>query len=231
MRRTTPHYGIQGPDALLLFFALLSLGLVALAALRSLRYFSPILLLLGATGIFILSSVSSYPYRSNLRDHILKLSPRGGSDTVLDVGTGRGLLAIGLAKLGCFAVGIDIWSSSDLVRNNPARALLNAQLEKVEIPLVTADALEMPFRERSFDLVVCCDMIHNIHSRRKAKKLISEIHRVLREGGKVVIADLNPFLGPFWTLSRWRDEVKKVGFEKIETGGFLLTTLISGEKS
>ncbi len=230
MRRAVPDYGVQGPDALFLHAVLLWSGVFGLALLRSFRYFFVFLTLVGGVGVFILLLVSSYSYRTALRDHILKLHPLVNSPAVLDIGTGRGLLAIGFAKSGCYAVAVDIWASRDLLRNHPQHFLLNRKLEGAEVPLLTADCLGLPLREGSFDLVVCCDMIHNIHRGQRMRKALSEMQGVLRDKGKVVIADLNPFLGPGWAKGRWIEELRKVGFQKISLRRFRLTAVLSGEK-
>lgn len=230
MRRSVPDYGVQGPDALFLHAVLLSSGVFGLALLRSFRYFFVFLTLVGGAGVFILLVVSSYSYRTALRDHILELHPLVDSPAVLDIGTGRGLLAIGFAKSGCYAVGVDIWASRDLLRNHPLHFLLNARLEGVEVPLLTADCLRLPLREGSFDVVVCCDTIHNIHRGQRMRKALSEMQGVLREKGKVIIADLNPFLGPGWAKGWWIEELRKAGFQKISLRRFRLTAVLSAEK-
>ena len=55
------------------------------------------------------------------RDRMLAMIPWKGDETVLDVGTGRGLLMIGAAKRLSTgqALGIDIWSAKDLSGNCP----------------------------------------------------------------------------------------------------------------
>jgi arsenite methyltransferase len=64
------------------------------------------------------------------RDRILAMVDWKGDESVLDVGTGRGLLMIGAAKKLTTgkAAGIDIWSTKDLSGNAMERTLPNADL-------------------------------------------------------------------------------------------------------
>jgi hypothetical protein len=64
-----------------------------------------------------------------LRDRLLALAGFQGHETVLDVGTGRGLLMIAAARMlpNGKSVGIDIWSQEDMKDNNPKDTLRNAE--------------------------------------------------------------------------------------------------------
>src|SRR5512141_1825643 len=83
------------------------------------------------------------------RDRMLAMIPWTGAENVLDVGTGRGLLAIGAARklTTGHVVGIDIWNSADLTGNTADAFLANAEAEGVaeRIEVRTADARRMPF--------------------------------------------------------------------------------------
>ena len=68
-----------------------------------------------------------------IRDVLLDSIPWRGSESVLDVGCGRGLLLIGAAKrlpLGS-AVGIDKWVGGALTGNGAEAVLRNAEVEDV----------------------------------------------------------------------------------------------------
>ena len=57
------------------------------------------------------------------RDRMLALHIWSGSEQVLDIGTGRGLLLVGAAKrlTTGYATGIDIWNKEDLSGNSAQR--------------------------------------------------------------------------------------------------------------
>src|SRR5580704_822724 len=67
------------------------------------------------------------------RDRILAKVAWTGTENVLDVGTGRGLLLIGAAKqlTTGHATGIDIWNAEDLSGNGPEALKANIALEGV----------------------------------------------------------------------------------------------------
>jgi arsenite methyltransferase len=89
------------------------------------------------------------------------------------------------------AVGLDRWRAIDQSGNNATTARSNAQLEAVadRVDLVTADMTAMPFPNASFDVVVSALAIHNIAGPSGRHATIDEALRVLRPGGRLLIAD------------------------------------------
>src|SRR5439155_15635483 len=86
----------------------------------------------------------------------------------------------------------DIWQTEDLAGNRPEATLANAQLEGVadRIEVKTADMRQLPFPDRSFDVVVSCAAIHNLYAAPDRDQAIREIARVLKPGGQALIADI-----------------------------------------
>jgi SAM-dependent methyltransferase len=127
------------------------------------------------------------------RDRMLAMIPWTGAENVLDVGTGRGLLAIGAAKRLTTGrvVGIDIWNAADLTGNTADSFLANAELEGVaeRVEVRNADARRMPFPVGSFDVVLSNVCLHNIPDARGRADACREIGRVLRPGGVALISD------------------------------------------
>lgn len=117
-----------------------------------------------------------------------------GDEQVLDLGCGRGavlLMAAALLPEGK-ATGVDIWRTADQSGNASSVTRQNAELEGVagRIELRTADMRELPFAANSFDLVLSSVAIHNIPQREGRDQAIAEAARVLKPGGRLLIADI-----------------------------------------
>ena len=105
----------------------------------------------------------------------------------LDVGTGTGEIAFHVARkagAGSEVYGVDI---------TPRMLELAEQKEKgldlpVKIRWEVGDALDLSFEDGTFDLVTSGYMLRNVTDIQKA---VSEMHRVLRPGGRVVVAELS----------------------------------------
>ncbi|HEV3139479.1 MAG TPA: class I SAM-dependent methyltransferase, partial [Vicinamibacterales bacterium] len=92
------------------------------------------------------------------RDRLLDYVALSGSERVLDVGCGRGLLLVGAAKrlTTGSATGVDIWQAEDLSGNAADVPLRNAAIEGVadRVSVRTADMRALPFDAGAFDVVV-----------------------------------------------------------------------------
>jgi ubiquinone/menaquinone biosynthesis C-methylase UbiE len=126
---------------------------------------------------------------------LLTTLPWRGDEQILDLGCGRGAILLMAAE--CVprgrAVGIDIWSSKDQSGNAMDVTVSNAAAEGVadRIELKTADMRELPFADDSFDVVVSNVAIHNISDADGRDRAIDEAWRVLRPGGRLLIADIS----------------------------------------
>ena len=134
--------------------------------------------------------------KRRIRDFILNQVQWRGNETVLDIGTGRGLLMIGAAKrlITGKAIGIDIWSAKDLSGNTQQNALKNIAFEGVQdrTELRNQDARKLEFPDQSIDVVLSLFCIHNIEDKADQTEALIEIIRVLKPSGKVIIGEWMP---------------------------------------
>jgi arsenite methyltransferase len=116
-----------------------------------------------------------------------------GDERVLDLGCGRGAVLLTAAKFVPTGqvVGVDIWRA-DQTGNSVDATWANAEAEGVagRVELHTRDMTDLAFPDESFDLVVSNLAIHNLPGNHARRSAIDEAVRVLRPGGRVVIADL-----------------------------------------
>jgi ubiquinone/menaquinone biosynthesis C-methylase UbiE len=87
---------------------------------------------------------------------------------------------------------VDVWSAKDQSGNAEQVTHRNAALEGVadRIELHTADMRRLPFDDGSFDVVVSSLAIHNVPGAGERAKALREAARVLKQGGKLAIADI-----------------------------------------
>lgn len=196
MKGGKPRYGLDAPGWVAIFFGgavlVLALSLVlrvpALdAALRITAF------VLVFEGVWFL--VCSFVLKLHLlRPRVLEAARIGKSSLVLDLGTGRGLLAVGAAKLASagHVVGIDLWSRWDLAGNSLAAARDNAGAEGVlgRVEFKDGDMRALPYAEHAFDCVVSSTALHNIDTEAGRATALAEAMRVLRPGGTLAVADL-----------------------------------------
>jgi ubiquinone/menaquinone biosynthesis C-methylase UbiE len=117
-----------------------------------------------------------------------------GDERLLDIGCGRGAVLLMAAKHlpRGRAVGVDLWSTRDQSGNAEAVTRQNAALEDVaeRVELHTGDMRQLPFADGSFDVVVSSLAIHNVPGAEERARALREAARMLKQGGKLVIADI-----------------------------------------
>lgn len=113
-----------------------------------------------------------------LRRELRKLADQ----PVLDLGTGRGGLAVALRREGYRVAALD-------VRQRYCRvARLRALRYDLELPAVRASGERLPFADETFGVVICRDVLE--HSEWPVR-VLGEIWRVLRAGGCCYVTVIN----------------------------------------
>jgi len=137
---------------------------------------------------------SSKVAKPKLRDRLIDSLNLKGDEKVLDVGCGRGLLLIGIARRlkSGRATGIDVWRAEDLSGNSADATKANARAEGVadKVRIENGDARKLVYPDANYDVVVSSLAIHNIPDRDERAQAIREMWRVLKPGGKLMIFDI-----------------------------------------
>lgn len=119
----------------------------------------------------------------------LALAPVRAGQRVVDVGCGRGELVHHLVRAGAEATGTDF----------SAEALAIARAHTPEARWVLGDAKGLPFEDASVDTVYFLGVIEHLHDW-ELEKVFADFHRVLKPGGKVVVATCtNSFYYKSWS--------------------------------
>lgn len=112
------------------------------------------------------------------------LSDLSNGAKILDVGCGKGHLALAIARSGRSCTSIDI--SDDEIYYARLNAIFFNLDERIDWQL--QDARQMRFESGSFDAVVSAALFHHlIHP----QMVLNEMLRVCKSAGKIIISDLN----------------------------------------
>lgn len=106
----------------------------------------------------------------------------GKRANILEVAPGPGYLSIELAKKGFYVTGVEI--SPDFVKIEKD----NAKEANVSVDFKEGNASHLPCEDSFFDSIICSAAFKNFKDPIKA---LSEMYRVLKEGGTSLIIDMN----------------------------------------
>ena len=104
---------------------------------------------------------------------------------VLDLGTGKGVMARELARRGFAVVSVDVSAEEqEIAAHLTEDADLRSRIEFVKV-----DGVTLPFRDATFGAAVTANALHHFEDGAAA---LGELARVVRPGGKIVLADFSP---------------------------------------
>jgi SAM-dependent methyltransferase len=235
-------YGYDAPYALVLFGCLSAAGAIIAAtswwqglhreAVQGTIYF-----------FFFLGNAASFLYTTRRGkflewERILGRLRLRGDERVLDMGCGRGAVLTAVARRLTTGrvTGVDIWNTKDQSGNARDVTLRNASLEGVadRVQVDNGDMRALPYADATFDLVVSSLAIHNIPSTADRKKAIVEGFRVLKPGGRMVIADIRAtsvYAETLRTLQAMDVKRRRLGWRFWWGNPFAGTTLVTASKA
>ena len=112
----------------------------------------------------------------------------------LDVGCGTGAFAYAVAPHAAEVIGID--TSEELLTAARDGASANCSFQ-------VADATALPFGYGEFDLVGCLRLLHHV---RRPELVVSELARVTRPGGRILLVDQLGDVDPMVSIEQDRFE-------------------------
>jgi demethylmenaquinone methyltransferase/2-methoxy-6-polyprenyl-1,4-benzoquinol methylase len=142
----------------------------------------------------LLNRVLSLGQDVRWRREIARRVAAAGSESVLDVCTGTGDLALAVD-------GRSGWvSGADFCVPMLAEARRKAARRDRSLPLAAADALRLPFRDAAVDAVTVAFGIRNFEDLDVG---LAELVRVLRPGGRLLVLEFSHPRGPIAPLLSW----------------------------
>ena len=124
---------------------------------------------------------------------------------VFEVAPGPGYFAIELSKLGGYRVtGLDISHTFIEI------ARRNAKLAGVDVDFQEGNAASMPFKDESFDFLLCRAAFKNFT---QPVRVLEEMYRVLKPGGRALIIDLRQDA----SHESISEAVEKMGLSRVNT--------------
>lgn len=138
-------------------------------------------------------------------NQLIELTSIEDNDIVLDIATGTGVIPLRLCKVranGNRYFGLDITPAM----LQQARQCIHGRSFQDHIRLTCASAMDIPFRNESFNQITCGLATHHMDT----AKLIAEMFRVLKPGGRITIADVGA--SPSWKFPPFRWFLRLVAF-------------------
>jgi len=130
---------------------------------------------------------------------------------LLDYGCGFGANLIHLVKVGYHVTGADTSPHSKTAIQNKIK-LINDISDRVELITINKEQQKLPFKDASFDYIVCASLLSLLSRKEIIINLLREFHRIIKNHGKLFL-DINGINSEFAIYA------KKLGKELYEYRG------------
>ena len=117
------------------------------------------------------------------RSKLIKKARINKTHLALDIATGTGDVAFGMASKAKHVTGIDIASEMIKLANNK-----NNKKKCENVNFLVGDAENLPFEDKSFDIITIAFGFRNISNQDKA---LQEFNRILKNKGKLLILEFS----------------------------------------
>ena len=136
------------------------------------------------------------------RDLVLSKAEPGPNARILDLGGGRGLTTIGAARRWPDArlTAVDHWRPGRYGSEESLRSNLDLEDLGGRVHVFQVEPDHLPFEDNSFDLILSNLYFHTLPDGPTRQRLLSEAARVLKPGGRLILADyteVHNFIHPY----------------------------------
>jgi len=116
-------------------------------------------------------------------NYVLKLSELKSEERVLDLGTGRGEIAMHAANEGCFTIGLD-YSIASMKLAITLRE--KTRKTKKQLNLILSDARYLPFKNNYFDVIFMLDIVEHLSSK-DLINVLRQVFETLSPEGRLIV--------------------------------------------
>ena len=140
----------------------------------------------------LLNDLQSFGLHRLWKRRVVELAAAKSGGHALDLCCGTGDIAFALAKNGAETTGLDF---SEKMLDVARTRLQNSKFKIHNLKFLQGDAQQVPFPDNSFDTVTVGYGLRNLTSWEKG---LSEMIRVAKPGGRIVVLDFGKPENPLW---------------------------------
>ncbi len=216
------RYGFDAPRAVMTIALPGVAAAAAVAAGVALGWATGLVVVFAVLFLVDLIVAVTHLYASRIRKHrvwaeLLDAVAWRGDERGLDLGCGRGAALIALARRLPWGhvTGFDIWGRIDRSGNAKDVPDRNAFVGRVadHVEVETGDLQYLPFPSESFDVVTSSLVLHSLRSPAHRGQVLENATRVLKPGGRLLIADIR-------NIDEYKRALERYGFVHLAIHNF-----------